>query len=171
MDVFNVGPNLFFPQTPSFFISQVDPVFRPPSSTQSYYETELRRCSHVDLHLPIEPPSSTQSHYETELRRCSHVDLHLPIEPPSSSQSHYETELRRCSHVDLHLPIEPLSSTQSHYETELRRCSHVDLHLPVEPVVEQQVVGHSHPLWLHRMSLPIVVVAYVTYYGRETHQT
>ena len=29
----------------------------------------------------------------------------------------------------------------------------VDLHLAVEPVVEQQVVGHAHPVRLHRMSL------------------
>ena len=42
-------------------------------------------------------------------------------------------------------------------------ATYVDLHLPVETVVEQQVVSHPHSLRLHRMSLPIVVVAYVTW--------
>ena len=34
----------------------------------------------------------------------------------------------------------------------------VHLHLPVEPIVEQEVVGHPHPVGLHGMALPIVVV-------------
>ena len=40
----------------------------------------------------------------------------------------------------------------------------VDLttHLPVETIVEQQVVGHPDSLGLHRVSLSIVVVPYVT---------
>ena len=38
----------------------------------------------------------------------------------------------------------------------------VDLHLPVESVVEEEVVGHPHPMRLHGMSLAIIVVANVT---------
>ena len=34
----------------------------------------------------------------------------------------------------------------------------VHLHLPVEPIVEQEVVGHPHPVGLHGMALPIVVI-------------
>ena len=35
----------------------------------------------------------------------------------------------------------------------------VHFHLSVEPIVEQEVMGHPHPVWLHRMALAIVVVA------------
>ena len=38
----------------------------------------------------------------------------------------------------------------------------VHLHLPVEAIVEEEVVGHPHPVRLHGMSLAIVVVANVT---------
>ena len=38
----------------------------------------------------------------------------------------------------------------------------VDLHLPVEAVVEEQVMGHPHPVRLHGMALAIIVVANVT---------
>ena len=34
----------------------------------------------------------------------------------------------------------------------------VHLHLPVEPIVEQEVVGHPHPVGLHGMALAIIVV-------------
>jgi len=35
----------------------------------------------------------------------------------------------------------------------------VHLHLPVETIVQQQVVGHSHPVGLHGVALAVVVVA------------
>ena len=38
----------------------------------------------------------------------------------------------------------------------------VDLHLSVESIVEQKVVGHAYTVRLHGVTLPIVVVAYVT---------
>ena len=38
----------------------------------------------------------------------------------------------------------------------------VNLHLPVETVVEEEVVGHPHPMRLHGMTLAIVVVPNVT---------
>ena len=38
----------------------------------------------------------------------------------------------------------------------------VDLHLPVEAVVEEEVVGHPHPVGLHGVALAIVVVPYIT---------
>ena len=38
----------------------------------------------------------------------------------------------------------------------------VDLHLPVETIVEEEVVGHPHPVRLHGVTLAIVVVANVT---------
>ena len=38
----------------------------------------------------------------------------------------------------------------------------VDLHLPVETIVEEEVVGHPHPVRLHGVTLSIVVVANVT---------
>ena len=34
----------------------------------------------------------------------------------------------------------------------------VDLHLPVETVVEEEVVGHPHPMRLHGMALSVVVI-------------
>ena len=39
----------------------------------------------------------------------------------------------------------------------------VDLHLPVESVVEEEVVGHAHPVGLHRVALAVVVVANVAW--------
>ena len=38
----------------------------------------------------------------------------------------------------------------------------VNLHFTVETVVEQEVVGHPHPVRLHGVTLAIVVVSYVT---------
>ena len=38
----------------------------------------------------------------------------------------------------------------------------INLHFPVKPVVKKEVVGHSHPVGLHGVTLAIVVVAYVT---------
>ena len=38
----------------------------------------------------------------------------------------------------------------------------VDLHLPVEAVVEEKVVRHPHPVGLHGVALPIVVVPDIT---------
>ena len=38
----------------------------------------------------------------------------------------------------------------------------VNLHLAIEAVVEEEVVGHPHPVRLHRVSLSIVVISYVT---------
>ena len=38
----------------------------------------------------------------------------------------------------------------------------VDLHLPVEAIIKDEIVGHPYPVGLHRMALPIVVVANVT---------
>ena len=38
----------------------------------------------------------------------------------------------------------------------------VNLHLAIEAVVEEEVVGHPHPMRLHGMALAIVVVPNVT---------
>ena len=38
----------------------------------------------------------------------------------------------------------------------------VNLHLTVEAVVEEEVVGHPHPVGLHGVALAIVVVPDVT---------
>ena len=38
----------------------------------------------------------------------------------------------------------------------------VHLHLTVEPVVEEEVVGHPHPVRLHGVALAIIVVPNVT---------
>ena len=35
----------------------------------------------------------------------------------------------------------------------------IHLHLSVQPVVEDEVVGHSYSVRLHRVTLPVVVVA------------
>ena len=37
----------------------------------------------------------------------------------------------------------------------------VNLHLTVEAIVEEEVVGHPHPVRLHRVALAIVIVPYV----------
>jgi hypothetical protein len=34
-----------------------------------------------------------------------------------------------------------------------------DFHLPVKSVVQQEVVGHAYAVRLHRVTLPVVVVA------------
>jgi hypothetical protein len=39
----------------------------------------------------------------------------------------------------------------------------INLHLSVESIVEEKVVGHTNTVRLHGVTLPIVVVAYVTY--------
>ena len=39
----------------------------------------------------------------------------------------------------------------------------VDLHLPVQSVVEEEVVGHPHPMGLHGMTLAVIVVADVAW--------
>jgi len=38
----------------------------------------------------------------------------------------------------------------------------VDLHLSVESIVEEKVVSHAYAVRLHGVTLPIVVVTYVT---------
>ena len=45
--------------------------------------------------------------------------------------------------------------------------AYVYLHLSVEPVVQQEVVCHSDPMRLHRVTLPIVVVSNVPCEIRE----
>ena len=38
----------------------------------------------------------------------------------------------------------------------------VNLHLTVEAIVKEEVVGHPHPVRLHRVALSIIVVPNVT---------
>ena len=38
----------------------------------------------------------------------------------------------------------------------------VDLHLSVETIVQQEVVGHTHAMRLHRVALAIVIVSDIT---------
>ncbi len=40
--------------------------------------------------------------------------------------------------------------------------TYIYLHLSVETIVEEEVVGHSDAVRLHRVTLPIVVVTNVT---------
>lgn len=40
--------------------------------------------------------------------------------------------------------------------------TYIYLHLPVETVIEEEVVSHSNAMWLHRMSLSIIVIPNVT---------
>lgn len=37
----------------------------------------------------------------------------------------------------------------------------IDLHLSIEAVVEHEIMSHTYAMWLHGMSLSIVVVANV----------
>lgn len=36
--------------------------------------------------------------------------------------------------------------------------THINFHFSVKAVIEQQIVGHSYPVRLHRMPLAIIVV-------------
>ena len=38
----------------------------------------------------------------------------------------------------------------------------VDLHFSVEAIVEKEVMGHPHPVRLHRMPLSIIVISNIT---------
>lgn len=41
--------------------------------------------------------------------------------------------------------------------------TYINFHFPVQTIVEQQVVSHPYSMWFHGMTLPIVVIANVTW--------
>lgn len=43
------------------------------------------------------------------------------------------------------------------------RGGYVNLHLSIDSIVDQQVMSHSNPVWFHRMSRTVVVIAYIVY--------
>jgi len=44
-----------------------------------------------------------------------------------------------------------------------RFSTYVNFHLAIEPIVEQEIVCHAYAVWLHRMSLAIIIVSNITY--------
>lgn len=45
----------------------------------------------------------------------------------------------------------------------IKLTTYVDLHFPVQSVVKKEIVGHTYPVGLHGVALPIVIVSDVTF--------
>lgn len=59
-----------------------------------------------------------------------------------------------------------IKETQIKWRNECTRA-YVYLHFPIEPVIKQQIVRHPNPVWLHGVTLTVIIITNITFRGRS----